>query len=246
MGGHDQNYHERIERLKHSLVAQGRRVQQLIEKSFDAVFNRDGAAAREAIALDEDVDRVDIALEKTAVQLLADACASPSGLAAEQLRSVLTVVKINNELERIADVGVAISEQAMLLATGGGAAPAGPAAGAAQRLPGNARMLANSAVGILRDATTSFDRLDPELAKVVLLSEEAVRQFKKVLVREAQEQLAKGKLTVDEVLSLSEVATLCEVMADHCTNIAEQVMYVATGTIVRHMQGHWEEVRLQG
>lgn len=239
MATHEHNYQERIERLRHSLVAQGRRVQMLIEKGFDAVFSRDAAAAREAIALDEDVDRVDIALEKTAVQLLTDACASPSALGAEQLRSVLTIVKINNELERIADVGVAISEQALLLAAGTGGGGSG-----GQSLPGNARMLANSAVGILRDATTSFDRLDPELAKVVLLSEEAVRQFKKVLVREAQEQLSKGRLTVDEVLSLNEVATLCEVMADHCTNIAEQVMYVATGTIVRHMQGHWEEVRL--
>lgn len=240
MATHEHNYQERIERLRHSLVAQGRRVQLLIEKSFDAVFARDAGAAREAIALDEDVDRVDIALEKTAVQLLTDACASPSALGAEQLRSVLTIVKINNELERIADVGVAISEQALLLAAGTGVGAAG------RSLPGNARMLANSAVGILRDATTSFDRLDPELAKVVLLSEEAVRQFKKVLVREAQEQLSRGRLSVDEVLSLNEVATLCEVMADHCTNIAEQVMYVATGTIVRHMQGHWEEVRLPG
>ncbi len=236
MGTHEQNYNDRIERLKHALVGQGRRVQMLIEKSFDAVFNRDGGAARDAIALDEDVDRVDIALEKTAVQLLADACSTQSCLSTEQLRMVLTVVKVNNELERIADVGVAISEQALVLAGLAGT----------QSLPANSRMLANSAVGILRDATTSFDRLDPELAKVVLLSEEAVRQFKKVLVREAQEQLAKGRMTVDEVLSLSEVATLCEVMADHCTNIAEQVMYVATGTIVRHMQGHWEEVRLPG
>ena len=51
-------------------------------------------------------------------------------------------------------------------------------------------------------------------------------------------------MTVDQAFSLQELATYCEVMAGHCTNIAEQVLYVSTGQIVRHLQGHWERYEL--
>lgn len=218
--------------LKAQLAAQGRRVQKMVEAAFDAVFARDSAAAQRAIAMDEEIDRVDVEIEKGSVKLLADACCDGCAMDPAHLRMVMTIVKINNELERIADVGVGIAEEARLFHEAGA------------QLPQTFRVLANSAVGIIRDATTCLERLDPELARVVLLSEEAVAEFKKALLRDSQDQLAHGKMSLEFAIALNEVATFCLIMADHCTNIAEQVMYVATGTIVRHMEGHWEEVRL--
>ncbi len=227
-----EGFQERLAAVQVELVAQGRRVQALAEAAFDSIFARDPVAAARVIALDEQIDRVDVDIEKTCVALLTDACGTGCTLDPARLRLVLTLVKVNNELERIADVGVSIAEEARLFQ------------GAGTELPVTFRVLANSAVGIIRDATTCLDRADPELARVVLLSEEAVGQFKKALVRDAQEQLSRGRMTLDFALALGETAALCLVMADHCTNIAEQVMYAATGTIVRHMEGHWEEVRL--
>jgi phosphate transport system protein len=218
--------------LKAQLAAQGRRVQRMVEAAFDAVFARDATGAQHAITMDEEIDRVDVEIERTAVQLLGDACTDGCALGAADLRMVLTIVKVNNELERIADVGVSIAEEARLFKETGA------------ELPPTFRVLANSAVGIIRDATTCLERLDPELARVVLLSEEAVAEFKKALLRDTQDQLARGRMSMEFAIALNEVATFCTVMADHCTNVAEQVMYVATGTIVRHMEGHWEEVRL--
>lgn len=220
-----------VDKLKAELVQQGRRVQKLIEAAFESVFTRDLAAAQRVIDMDEEVDRVDVALEKAAVALLTEATGIGNRLEASQLRWVLMIVKVNNELERIADVGVAVAGECRLF-------------NQASDLPPTFRVMANSVIGIIRDCVSSLDRLDPELARVVLLSEEAVLAFKKALVAETQKKLQAGKLNPDVCAALHDVAMQCVTTADHCTNIAEQVMYTATGKIVRHMEGHWEEVNL--
>lgn len=225
-----EGFTDRIELLKADLVAQGRRVQTLIEAAFDAAFSRDTAAAERAIALDEGVDRVDVEIEKSAVQLLTDATAEGAALNPVQLRRVLTIVKVNNELERIADAGVYVAEQVPGLRAVG------------HPLPDTFRVMANSIVGILRDTNTALDRLDGRLARVVLASQDAVGEFKRALMRDGAQRVATGAISVDFAFTLQEIASACEDMADHCTNIAEQVLYVSTGAIVRHMHGHWEEV----
>ena len=103
-------------------------------------------------------------------------------------------------------------------------------------------VMTNSVIGILRDCCTSLERSDGHLAKVVLASEDAVEAFKRAILRDAQTQVSSGKLSVDAAFLVQELATLCEIIAGHCTNIAEQALYVATGKIVRHMSGRWEEV----
>lgn len=225
-----EGFTQRVQALKADLLGQGRRVQSLIEAAFDAAFARDAAAAERVIAQDEDVDRVDVQIEKTAVQLLTDATAEGAALQPAQLRMVLTIVKVNNELERIADAGVYVAEQVPGLRAVG------------HPLPDTFRVMANSVVGILRDTNTALDRLDGHLSRVVLASQDAVGEFKRALMRDGAQRVATGSISVDFAFTLQEVATACEDMADHCTNIAEQVLYTSSGAIVRHMHGHWEEV----
>jgi phosphate transport system protein len=216
--------------MKADLAEQSRRVQGLLETAFDAAFAGDAVGAKRAIAMDEVIDRVDVDLERAAVQLLTDATREGSQLAPEHLRLVLTIVKVNNELERIADAGVAVAESVPALV--------------AQKtpLPDTLRVITNSVVGILRDASVSLERNDPNLAKIVLASEDAVEEFKKAILRDLTSQVASRTMTVELAFRLQELTTLCEAMAAHCTNIAEQALYLATGKIVRHMGGHWEEV----
>ncbi len=221
---------ERIELLRAELATQGRRVQHLLEAAFDAAFSHDIEAARRAIALDDAIDTVDVNIERSAVALLSEATASGAALSEDLLRRVLTIVKVNNELERIADAGAAVGEMVATLS--------------AQHvsLPETFRVMTNSVIGILRDCCTSLERSDGHLAKVVLASEDAVEAFKRAILRDAQTQVSSGKLSVDAAFLVQELATLCEIIAGHCTNIAEQALYVATGKIVRHMSGRWEEV----
>jgi phosphate transport system protein len=109
-------------------------------------------------------------------------------------------------------------------------------------LPETIRVMTNSVVGILRDSCNALERNDGHLAKVVLASEDAVEAFKRAILRDAQVQVSSGKLAVDQAFLIQELATLCEIIAGHCTNVAEQALYAATGKIVRHMSGRWEEV----
>lgn len=230
MPGSPDSFTARITRLKADLVSQARRVQSLVEAACESLFVRDLEAAQRAISMDEPIDRVDVEIERAAVALLTDATAAGAALRPEQLRTILTIVKVNNELERIADAGVNLSELVGLLVSRN------------VPLPETLRVITNSVVGIIRDAGTSLDRSDAALAKIVLASEDAVEEFKKAILREAQVQVSTGKMSVDAAFLLQEATHLCEIMAGHCTNIAEQVLYATTGTIVRHMGGHWEEV----
>jgi len=222
----------RVKRLKADLVDQSRRVQAMVEAAFDAAFAMDAAESARVIHMDVPIDRVDVEIEKATVVLLTEACASGAQLPPENVRMVLTIVKVNNELERIADVGVSVAEEVVALQRANAV------------LPETFRVMCNSVIGILRDSGTALDTLDGKLAKVVLASEDAIEAFKKSILRDAQTQVAQGKMTVDQAFSLQELATYCEIVAGHCTNIAEQVLYIATGEIVRHTQGHWERFDL--
>jgi phosphate transport system protein len=225
-------FNARIASLKSDLVAQAGRVQALVEASFESAFARDEQQAGQVLVMDEDVDKVDVGIEKAAVQLLTDATAEGAHLPAQQTRLVLTIVKINNELERIADAGVAVAEEVKLLQA------------ATVTMPPTFRVMTNSVVGILRDSAAAFARGDAKLARVVLASEDAVEEFKKALIRDVQQRIAAGTISLDAAFSLQEVATYCEIMAGHCTNIAEQVLYSETGEVVRHMGGHWQKFSL--
>jgi phosphate transport system protein len=234
-------FNPRLDRLKAELVAQGERVQRLLETAFGSTFARDTAVAEKIQAMDDEVDRVDVELEKASVALLSDATDEGARLDAAQLRAVLTIVKINNELERIADGGVNIAEQAGELARFG-AAVRGAATGGSD-IPETFQVMANSVVGILRDVNRAYQRSDAALAKVVLQSEDAVEAFKAAILQDAERQIAAGAMPVDFAFALHEIANECCRMADHCTNIAEQVIYSLSGAIVRHTDAGWVEVR---
>ncbi len=229
-----EGFAQRTGQLKQELVEQGSRVQALLEVAFAAAFERSDAKAKQAIALDDAIDAADVAIEQKCVQVLTEATREGAAIDARQLRQLLTVVKANNELERIADVGVDLAELVPALTKIG--AP----------LPDTFRVMTNSVVGIVRDVNQSLGRHDPTLANIVLQSQHAVTAFKGAILREAEAKLAKGQMTPDFAFQLHEMASMCEAIADHCTNIAEQVIYLTTGAIVRHMEASWVEVARPG
>ena len=224
---------KRLDRLRADLVEQGRRVQSLVDSAFEAVFNRDIELADRVIEQDNVIDRVDVDLERASVKLLSDATVpdSTTSVSHADIRTLLTVVKVNNELERIADLAVDVARRVKSLAMGTG------------EMPDTIRVMSNSALGIIRDVIRALEQSDANLAAVVLQSEDAVETFKDAILRDAEERIAAGELGLDEAFLRHEIASLCERMADHCTNIAEQVIYSATGKIVRHTDGRWEEVK---
>lgn len=237
-------FEQRVQALRGSLVEQGTRAVAQVESAFDAMFSLDEASARSVIDGDDAIDREDVRIEREAVVLLAERHAG-EGLGGEasehrRLRSVLTLVKVNNELERIADGAVAIAERTLSLRVAGGSEEA------PERVridwPSTTRVMTNSVVGIVRDAVTSYARADADLARIVLLSEHAVLEFRRAILRKAEERLVEHRMSIEVAFNLGEVAGICALVADHCTNIAEQVIYETTGRIVRHMDGREIEI----
>lgn len=225
-----EGFRERSAGLAKLLAAQGQRVQRLVEVAFDSIFGRSEERAREAIALDDEVDRIDVQIERAAVKLLAESATIGSSLSEPEVRRLLTIVKVNNELERIADVGVFVAEHASAVVASG------------SEVPATFRVMANSVVGILRDVTRAIAGDDAVLARVVLNSEHTVEAFKETILRDAEKRIAEGRIAVDFAFLLHELANLCERMADHASNVAEQVIYNVTGAIVRHTEEAWRDV----
>lgn len=233
MPSSSEGFQQRAESLRADLVAQGRRVQSMLEASFLALFDRNPERATWAIREEDSVDAADVTIERACVALLTDATRQGAELGEQQLRAVLTIVKVNNELERVADVA---SEIAAMTTRGIAGATA---------FPDTFRVMANSVIGILRDTNAAVHGNDTNLANIVLQSQHTVAAFKDAVLKAAEQQLANGAISTESAFLLHEIANQCELIADHCTNIAEQVIYLITGAIVRHMESSWVQVPQQ-
>ncbi len=223
---------DRLTALKASLDEQGQRVRAVADRAVEALFSGDIDAAHSVIEADNEIDRADILIERTAVAILQQAAAGPpSELSEADIRMVLTIVKVNNELERIADLMVNAAEQA----------PAFGSMLAGAGVPGAFRVLANSVVGITQLTVRALREMNSADAGIVLKSDDTTEAFKRQLLRDMESRLAAGDATVDGAFAIHTAAASFARAADHCTNISEQIIYVVTGLIVRHENDRWSD-----
>lgn len=221
---------DRLASLKSDLESQFRSVQTAVDTAIDALFERDAAKALSVIDGDEEIDALDVMIERHAVSLLQEAAKQgDSDLDESDIRLVLTIVKVNNEVERIADLAVGIAEQVTNLRT------------LDERPPKTFRVMGNSIIGILENTNRAFLRMDGDSARIVLSSDDTTEAFKIAILREVEVGLAAGRHSVDFAFSLNTIAASMRRIGDHCTNIAEQIIYVSTGKIVRHQGSKWTD-----
>ena len=209
--------------IRSDLVRQGERVQSLLLSAVEAWFDLDEDKANAAVLADDEIDRIDVEIERASVPLLAMGETDHA-----RIRSVLTVVKLNNELERIADCGVNIAEIVLHHRDDLDRAP-DPAF----------RVMANSVVGMTRDAVRSFADLNEDLAGQVLAFDDTVDRFRNEILLSAEQKVAASEMPVRYAFRLRSTVAQLERVADHSTNIAEQVIYLQTGKTVRHLPDGW-------
>ncbi|MEM1185151.1 MAG: PhoU domain-containing protein [Planctomycetota bacterium] len=215
------------------LREQGQRMRKAVNAAFDAFFTHDRDRAQEVIDVDDEIDDTDVEVERRAVELLTTVAAQALPLEAMQLRRILTCVKVNNEYERIADAAVTIAERVLNIS------------GSPVQLPATTRVMTNSVIGIVRDMAKAFDESDATLARLVLKQQDTIGLFKAEILRQAEASVAAGDMGVDLAFDLHEVTSQCILIADHATNVAEQVIWEATGFIVRHADGKWVEKKIE-
>ena len=139
------------------------------------------------------------------------------------MRRIATVLKITCELERVADLGVNIAERAK-----------GLAAGAEINVPDKMREMARIALEMLHGSIDAFVDLDSQLARQVCARDDQVDQLNREIILELIQFMQRAPELIEPAMHLFSASRHVERVADHATNIAEDVVYMVEGKIVRH------------
>src|SRR3989440_13016741 len=212
------HFHEELDALKQTLLAMGAVVGDGTGRVIRSRAERDEALARDVIERDHQVDAYGVEVDEKCVELLARY--QP---AASDLRFLTTAMKIVTDLERIGDQAVNIAQRALELNREAQLKPY-------IDLP---RMAAKSQQ-MVKDALDAFVARDAGLARDVCARDSEVDALKEQVFRELLTFMMGDPKTIARALHLILVSRFLERVADHATNIAEMVVYMIEGKIVRH------------
>ncbi len=215
-------FERKLSQLKADLNTQGARVSDQLLQAVESSFDGDSEVAKKVVDGDTVIDRVDVEIERACIELLRLGANDEYGI-----RSVLTIVKVNNELERIADCAVIVAQSAI------------NSVNLVSIAPPTFRVMANSVVGMARDTNVALAEPSTEMAIRVLTFDDTVSRFRKEIVLDVQRRTSNGELNPIVAFELLAVTRSLERIADHCTNVCEQVIYLETGKIVRHLPDGW-------
>jgi phosphate transport system protein len=211
------HFEEELGRLKENLLAMASHAESAVARAMRALVERDDGLARQVIDDDSVLDQFEIEIDDLAIHLLAKAPL------ASDLRLITVAMKISQNLERVGDEAVSIARRAIELGRE-------PQLKPYVDLP---RMSAMS-LEMLRDALTSFVERRPELALSVIPRDKQVDELNRQLYRELSSFMIEQPANISRCLSLMTISKRLERIADHATNIAEEVVYLYEARDVRH------------
>jgi len=211
--------HRAIEGLKIRILELSATVEESVYKAVKAVDHRDCVLAQEIIDGDSRIDLMEVEVEEECLKILA--LHQP---VATDLRFIVAVLKINNDLERIGDLAVNIASRARALSS----IKTSPRAFIDfQDVEGKVQQM-------LRRSLEALVNLDEEVAKWVCTSDDAIDDINRSVHKQVIEAIREHPDDVDRFILLLSVSRNLERIADHATNIAEDVLYMIRGEIVRH------------
>ena len=193
-------------------------VEELVKRAVEQLTSPDLDSAKLLAEEDDQIDQWDVRIEDTCLKILA--LHQP---VAGDLRRIATVLKISNELERVADLGVDIAERAIGLMKG-------PVITIPETLP----EMMWIAVKMLNQSIDAYVRLDSDLARDVFATDHHVDSLQSQIITQLLGVMRAQHDFVEPALHLFSATRHIERIADHATNIAEDVIYLVEGAIVRH------------
>ena len=207
-----------IENLKKKLLALSAKVETIVKDAISAIEKRDGDLARSVIDNDINIDNAEVEIEEDCLKILA--LHQPVAI---DLRFIVTVLKINNDLERIGDLAVNIAERAAFLA-------------------GRPRLnisidlvdMAWNARSMLKKSLDALINHNAKLAYEVCAGDDIVDGMNRQMYLKVQEAILKNPEQISSLVHLLSASRHLERIADHTTNIAEDVIYMIEGRIIRH------------
>jgi phosphate transport system protein len=207
-----------LDRLQRDLLALATLVEEAVHKAIRALHQRDPAVAREVITGDRRIDQTENRVNEECLKILAlhqpVAC---------DLRKIAAAMGICTDLERMGDLAEEIAEQALVLSRPPHVAT-----------PDRLQQMTDLTVLMVRQALDSFVNLDTRQARVVWHLDDEVDAYNNEIIQELIATMHRRPELVEQALSLFSVTRYLERIADHATNIAEDVVYLVEGEIVRH------------
>jgi len=216
--GMERHFERDVEGLKERLLWMGSLAERAVHQSVHAVLEGDEKLAQAVLDEENAINELQIEIDDRVVQLLA-----LQQLVAVDLRFVVAAARINNELERIGDQGVNIAQSAERIVRH-------PRVKPYVDLP----RMGEFAERMVRDSLDALVRRDVELARSVLARDDQVDQLRDQIFRELLTYMMGDSAVVFPAFELILVAKNLERIADHATNIAEDVIYIVAGSDVRH------------
>jgi phosphate transport system protein len=207
-----------LDNLSKQLLTMGAMVEDATNKAFFALSQRRKDVAQGVVQGDDAINEKENLIEEECLKILA--LHQP---VATDLRFIITALKVNNDLERMGDLAVNIAERAK------GLAELDPAP-----LPASLNTLVSNVQAMVRDSLNSLVNMDAHLARKVCEVDDEVDDINRAMYTEMQEVMRKNPALVERAISTLSVSRHLERIADLATNIAEDVVFLVEGEIVRH------------
>ena len=207
-----------LDNLQKDMLALAGLVEGAVHKAIAALQGRDAALAREVIDGDGQIDNEENHIDEECLKILA--LHQP---VAVDLRLIAAAMLINVDLERIGDLAEDIAERAIHLAE----PPPLP-------IPGKLQRMTDLTTMMLREALDAFVNLNKSQAQTVMRLDDEVDRYNTEIIAEIVAEMKRSPALIDAGLSMFSAVRHLERIADHATNIAEDVIYLIDGEIVRH------------
>ena len=212
-------FEEQLDELKNRMLFMGSLVEHAIHLSIQAMCDRDEQPAMRVLSeIEPQVNDLHLELDDRALQLLS----LRQPLAAD-LRFITSTMKINSDLERIGDQAVNIAQRALSIVSQ-------PELKPLVDIP----LMADIVKRMVKDALDAFVQRNTDLARDVVLRDDEVDQYRDLVFRELVPLMAKNPACIQLALDLILVSRNLERIADHATNVAEDVIYMVLGRDIRH------------
>lgn len=225
-----QAFDKLLEQLVGRCLGMAAKVQESVANTVDAIVKLDVTAAQRVLAGEAAIDEEDIEIERQAINLML--LHHPN---AADFRAVFGIVKINADLERIGDCAVNISHQVPHIRKA--LETANPGSGEIDprdAVPRDMRLLAEAALKQVQDTVRCIAARDPHLAEEICRSDDVVDALNSQIMRDLSAEMELERESVSANLGLILAAKNFERIGDHCNNIAEDVVYLMRGEIIRH------------
>lgn len=207
-----------LEELHRDIISLCALVEDLIQRAVQQLSDPSDSDVRELAERDREIDLRDVRIEENCLKILA--LHQP---VAVDLRRITAVLKISAELERVADLAVHIAERAT-----------GFAWSVDVDLHQKLERMAQMAVEMLHQSIDAYVKLDSRLARNICASDGEVDDLNLQIINEIMEKMKENPGMVDSGMHLFSASKHLERVADHATNIAEDVVYLVEGEIIRH------------